>query len=311
MTHQVLDDSWVDSDQILPAEAWHADFLLDGDSAMGAAGAGGATALADPVADPAARPAGAPVVASSSSWLDAQSPGDPPGGGSPPPRQTASHEVTWHDVSVPCDGVMMPGRLQMPAAPAGIVAFAQDGAGTRDGAITRTVASHLGTTGMGTLELEGFAADGRMSHATVSDVALMARNVLAGVQFLAALPLAGISTHDSGQKATPTALFGSGTGGGAVVVAAAAEPGLVRGVISESGRLDLAGCALAGLRSPARLIVGALDPKTLAINEQALAEIVCDVSLEVVPGASRGFPEPEALAYLTDAAARTLAGWFR
>jgi len=89
--------------------------------------------------------------------------------------------------------------------------------------------------------------------------------------------------------------FGSSTGGGAALVAAAALPQDVGAVVSRGGRPDLAGEALPKVQAPTLLIVGGNDDIVIELNEQARDRMRCEVKLEIVPGATHLFEEPGAL----------------
>ena len=89
--------------------------------------------------------------------------------------------------------------------------------------------------------------------------------------------------------------FGSSTGGGAALVAAAEIPQDVGAVVSRGGRPDLAGEALPKVQAPTLLIVGGNDDIVIELNEQARDRMRCEVKLEIVPGATHLFEEPGAL----------------
>jgi dienelactone hydrolase len=101
--------------------------------------------------------------------------------------------------------------------------------------------------------------------------------------------------------------FGSSTGGGAALVAAAEVGQRIDAVVSRGGRPDLAGDALPRVQSPTLLIVGGYDDVVIRLNQEALAELRCEKELKIVPGATHLFEEPGAL----DAVARLAADWFR
>jgi putative phosphoribosyl transferase len=69
----------------------------------------------------------------------------------------------------------------------------------------------------------------------------------------------------------------------------------VAAVVSRGGRPDLAGDSLGAVRAPTLLIVGGRDEVVLGLNQQALDELRCDKTLEIVPGATHLFEEPGAL----------------
>jgi putative phosphoribosyl transferase len=72
-------------------------------------------------------------------------------------------------------------------------------------------------------------------------------------------------------------------------------------------RRDLAGRALALVRTPTLLIVGGRDEQVLELNRAAFAQLSCEKRLEIVPGATHLFEEPGAL----DQVARLAREWFQ
>jgi len=93
----------------------------------------------------------------------------------------------------------------------------------------------------------------------------------------------------------PFGYFGSSTGGGAALVAAAELPDNINAVVSRGGRPDLAGDALPRVKAPTLFIVGGNDDVVIELNEKARAQMRCEVKLEIVPGATHLFEEPGAL----------------
>src|SRR5262249_55389864 len=100
--------------------------------------------------------------------------------------------------------------------------------------------------------------------------------------------------------------FGSSTGGGAALVAAAELPQDVGAVVSRGGRPDLAGEALPKVQAPTLLIVGRNDDIVIELNEMARDRMRCEVKLEIVPGATHLFEEPGAL----EKVAKLASAWF-
>jgi len=100
--------------------------------------------------------------------------------------------------------------------------------------------------------------------------------------------------------------FGSSTGGGAALVAAAEIPQDVGAVVSRGGRPDLAGDALPKVQTPTLLIVGGNDDIVIELNEQARDRMRCEVKLEIVPGATHLFEEPGTL----EKVAQLASDWF-
>ena len=100
--------------------------------------------------------------------------------------------------------------------------------------------------------------------------------------------------------------FGSSTGGGAALVAAAELPQDVGAIVSRGGRPDLAGDALPKVQAPTLLIVGGNDDIVIELSEMARDQIRCEVKLEIVPGATHLFEEPGAL----EKVAKFASDWF-
>ena len=100
--------------------------------------------------------------------------------------------------------------------------------------------------------------------------------------------------------------FGSSTGGGAALVAAAELSQDVGAVVSRGGRPDLAGDALPKVQAPTLLIVGGNDDIVIELNEMARDQMRCEVKLEILPGATHLFEEPGAL----EKVASLASDWF-
>lgn len=101
--------------------------------------------------------------------------------------------------------------------------------------------------------------------------------------------------------------FGSSTGGGAALAAAAELGAGVGAVVSRGGRPDLAGsAALQLVTSPTLLIVGERNEPVIEMNEEAYAWLRCEKELRIVPDASHLFEEPGTL----EEVARLASEWF-
>lgn len=96
-------------------------------------------------------------------------------------------------------------------------------------------------------------------------------------------------------RGLPIGLFGASTGAAAALVAAASASDRVAAVVSRGGRPDLAGAALAHVRSPTLLIVGGFDDQVIDLNRDALQSLRCEARLDIVPGATHLFEEPGTL----------------
>jgi dienelactone hydrolase len=129
------------------------------------------------------------------------------------------------------------------------------------------------------------------------DISLLADRLVGATDWLAQNPDTGDLT---------IGYFGASTGAAAALVAAAERPDAVGAIVSRGGRPDLAGAALAHVRAPTLLIVGGNDTPVIGMNQEAMAQLRVEHTLEIVPGATHLFEEPGAL----DEVARLAQEWF-
>jgi dienelactone hydrolase len=198
--------------------------------------------------------------------------------------------LTRRTAEIPADNVRLAGDLAVPAGARGIVVFAHGSGSGRFSPRNRAVADVLVQAGLATLLMDLLTAeeeriDLRTGHLRF-DIALLARRVIATIDWLAA---------DSIARDLPVGCFGASTGAAAALIAAAERPQRVGAVVSRGGRPDLAGEALRRVVAPTLLIVGGNDPEVLRLNQLALAALAGEARLEVVPGAGHLFEEPGAL----------------
>ncbi|WP_436535592.1 dienelactone hydrolase family protein [Actinoplanes sp. HUAS TT8] len=188
-------------------------------------------------------------------------------------------------------GIRLDGDLTIPPAAPGLVVLTQDN--PRD----RAIAALLRERGLGTLLIEPLTPDEQAVEARRFDIDLVADRLIGTLRWLRAQP---------GIMELPIGLFGSGVNAAAAMVAAAARPGDVQAVVARGARADLAGGALAQLQAPTLLIVGELDPKLRALNEEAEQVMRAHGDVCVIPGADRYFSDPQALEQVAVAAGE----WF-
>jgi dienelactone hydrolase len=204
-------------------------------------------------------------------------------------------------VHVRVDDHTLAGDLGVPPAAHGVVLFAHGSGSSRRSPRNRFVARALERRGLATLLIDLLTPmeegiDERTAQYRFN-IPMLARRLAAIIAWLRA---------DDRTALLPIGLFGASTGGGAALIAAAGCPSDVAAVVSRGGRPDLAGTALAIVRAPTLLIVGGLDAPVIQINREAMRRMRCEVTLEIVPGATHLFEEAGALERVAD-----LAGdWF-
>jgi len=204
-------------------------------------------------------------------------------------------------VQIPVGDVSLAGDLEFPADAAGLVLFAHGSGSSRHSPRNQHVARVLRAAGSGTLLFdlltrEEEAEDAYSGHLRF-DIAFLAERLVAASRWL---------TSQSVAQYLPLGYFGSSTGAGAALTAAALLGSAIRAVVSRGGRPDLAMEALPHVTAATLLIVGERDEVVLRLNEEAFARLAVEKSLAVVPGATHLFEEPGAL----EAVARLAAHWF-
>ncbi|HEY3257779.1 MAG TPA: alpha/beta family hydrolase [Gemmatimonadaceae bacterium] len=206
-----------------------------------------------------------------------------------------------HTVRVPAGGVQLDGALTIPSDADGVVLFAHGSGSSRHSPRNQYVAQSLVDGGLGTLLIDLLTPHEERVDAVTRhhrfDINLLAERLTGAIDWLASEP----STRD-----LSVGLFGASTGGGAALVAAADRPERVGAVVSRGGRPDLAGPALAAVRSPSLLIVGERDEMVIQLNKQAMRAMRAPVQLEIVPRATHLFEEPGTL----EEVARLAREWF-
>ncbi|MFE1023708.1 dienelactone hydrolase family protein [Streptomyces sp. NPDC058818] len=203
---------------------------------------------------------------------------------------------------VPSGDASLDGDLTLPAGALGVILFAHGSGSSRLSPRNRAVAAGLHRAGFGTLLLDLLTEDEEREDGATArhrfDIALLTRRLTDAVDWLERRP-------DTAELSV--GLFGASTGAGAALAAAAERPNRVSAVVSRGGRPDLAGDVLPLVTAPVLLVVGGGDAAVLDLNREAAEELSAPHRIHVVPGATHLFPEPGALAQVTEAA----AGWFR
>ena len=207
-------------------------------------------------------------------------------------------EAIHQQANIHADGRELEGELIVPSEATGVVLFAHGSGSSRHSPRNQFVARTLREAGLGTLLFdlltrEEESADRYTGHLRF-DIHLLARRLLAATAWL------------EGQGKFEVGYFGSSTGGGAALVAAAELGDRVGAVVSRGGRPDMAGMALPKVQSPTLLIVGGDDTQVIDLNNEALELLTCKKELKIIPGASHLFEEPGAL----EQVAAVAGNWF-
>lgn len=217
-------------------------------------------------------------------------------------KQERSSAPSRRSVRIPADDVWLSGELDIPTGARGVVLFAHGSGSSRHSPRNQFVAKVIREAGIGTLLFDLLTREEEIEDAVTAelrfDIGLLARRLEDATAWIASQP-------ETRQLAV--GYFGASTGGGAALVAAANLGSRIAAVVSRGGRPDLAGSSLPEVRSPTLLIVGGLDDVVIGLNEEALAQLQCEKTLKIVPGATHLFEEPGTL----EQVAALSADWFR
>ena len=205
-----------------------------------------------------------------------------------------------HDVQIRSGAAMLQGDLIIPAGAKSVVLFAHGSGSSRHSPRNQFVARTIREAGVGTLLFdlltpEEEAIDAQTGHLRF-DIGLLAGRLIDATYWL-----------KGDLEYLLIGYFGSSTGGGAALVAAAELGETVGAVVSRGGRPDLAGEALPLVKAPTLLIVGGLDYPVIEMNREAYARLRCEKELKIVPGATHLFEEPGTL----EEVSRLAADWFQ
>jgi putative phosphoribosyl transferase len=205
------------------------------------------------------------------------------------------------DVQIEAGPEVLPGNLTIPENAIALVLFAHGSGSSRHSPRNQFVARMLNEAGLGTL-LFDLLTPGEEEIDTRTrehrfNIGLLARRLVQATKW---------AKQQEETRDLRVGYFGSSTGGGAALLAAAEIPSEVGAVVSRGGRPDLASDALPKVQAPTLLIVGGNDDIVIELNEMARDQMKCAVELEIVPGTSHLFQEPGAL----EKVAQLASDWF-
>jgi putative phosphoribosyl transferase len=205
------------------------------------------------------------------------------------------------EVQIHAGRAVLSGNLHIPEGAAALVLFAHGSGSSRHSPRNQSVARTLNDAGLATLLFDLFTPEEEAIDARTAElrfnIKLLAKRLVHATNW---------AKQEQQTRDLQIGYFGSSTGGGAALVAAADAPQDVAAVVSRGGRPDLAGEALPKVQAPTLLIVGGNDDIVIELNEQARDRMRCEVKLEIVPGATHLFEEPGAL----DKVAKLASDWF-
>lgn len=205
-------------------------------------------------------------------------------------------------VQIPLGKVVLEGRLTIPSGAHGLVIFAHGSGSSRFSSRNWFVAEVLHSHHIATLLTDLLTAD-------EEQIDNQTRRLRFDIPMLAGrlVEIADWAKKEPRIKNLKLGYFGSSTGGGAALIAAAKIPDKITTVVSRGGRPDLAGDYLPKVKAPALLIVGERDIEVLRLNREALEHLNKHSNLHIIPGATHLFEEEGTL----NLAAQDAMNWFK
>src|SRR5947209_19923362 len=205
------------------------------------------------------------------------------------------------EVRIPANRAMLDGNLTTVDQTKAFVLFAHGSGSSRHSPRNQFVARTLNHAGLATLLFDLLTPEEESVDLYTRehrfDIGLLAERLVYATKW---------AKQEKQTQDFDIGYFGSSTGGGAALVAAAELPEKVGAVVSRGGRPDLAGDALPKVRAPTLLIIGGNDDIVIELNEMARDQMRCEVKLEILPGATHLFEEPGAL----EKVASLASDWF-
>src|SRR5438093_1126433 len=157
-----------------------------------------------------------------------------------------------NEVQIQAGTEVVSGNLTIPDSATMLVLFAHGSGSSRHSPRNQFVARTLNDAGLATLLFDLLTREEEATDIYTReyrfDIGLLAERLVHASKWLKTQPATGDLR---------IGYFGSSTGGGGALVAAADLPDDVDAVVSRGGRPDLAGDALPNVRAPTLLIVGA------------------------------------------------------
>lgn len=201
-------------------------------------------------------------------------------------------------VRIDSDAVGMEGMLWMPDGLIGIILFANGTGSSRLKPPGDYVGSVLRNARIGTLWLDiemEYEVDGRQVR---PDVAVLTRRLRAACEWL---------RNNDATRDLPVGLFAAEKSAAAALQLAASHGCRVTAVVSRGGRPDMMDHGLlAKVGVPTLLIAAGLDERAVDVNRAAYAALRCKKRLEIIPGATQSFEEPDS----PEVVARLARNWF-
>jgi putative phosphoribosyl transferase len=190
-----------------------------------------------------------------------------------------------HAVRITEGNLVLHGITGGPPDPLGWVIFAHGSGSGRHSPRNHWIASRLQSKGFATLLMDLLTEKESEKRENVFNIDLLSQRLLLARHWI----------EKQIGNPVPLAYFGSSTGAGAALRAAADEPEQVFAVVSRGGRPDLARRSLGSVEAPTLLLIGGQDEGIFDFNRESFKRLKCEKGIRIIPGAGHLFEEPGAL----------------
>jgi dienelactone hydrolase len=172
----------------------------------------------------------------------------------------------------------LPGTLEMPEQPLGIVVFASEVAGSHLSTLNAGRAKVWRSFGLGALLLDLLTVQEAQDRRALLGLPLLGARLADALDWL---------QRRDAWRGIPVGLFGVGTGAAAALLVAARRAQAVAAVVCSNGRTDFVDASLLPrVRAPTLLLVSSqADAMLETVNRAAMALLTCNKRLETGPGA--------------------------
>lgn len=205
------------------------------------------------------------------------------------------------EIEITADNVVLKGNLSIPKNAKAIILFAHGSGSSRFSSRNQYVAQVLRKAGLATLLMDLLTKEEELIDEQTGElrfnIKFLADRLIGAAKWLKKNPKT---------KNLTVGYFGSSTGAGAALIAAAKYPADIKTIVSRGGRPDLAMPYLKKVKASVLLIVGGNDTPVIGMNEEAMKQLSVEKKLEIVPGATHLFEEPGKL----EEVAQLAADWF-
>ena len=201
------------------------------------------------------------------------------------------------EISISAEGVLLPGMLKIPHAATGLVIFSHGSGSSRFSPRNMLVAGKLNRKDMATLLIDLLTPEEDSIYENRFDIDLLTARLIAVTECMNRYPE---TSH------LRIGYFGASTGAASALSAAGELHKIVHAVVCRGGRPDLAVVNPLLIKMPVLFIVGSQDEEVIELNQHVYGDLLCEMQMIIVDGASHLFEEPGKL----EEVARLASDWF-